>query len=81
MIVDIDKDVSSSKLISFADDTRLYSGVGDVTDCDYLQFDLHTEYDWACSNNMFFNSFLAMFLLALMGLLTSQMLTLTRQLT
>ena len=42
MIADIDKDVSSSKLVSFADDTRLYSGVGDVTDCDNLQFDLGT---------------------------------------
>ena len=34
MISDIDRDVSASKLVSFADDTRLYSGVGDVTDCD-----------------------------------------------
>ena len=57
MIADIDKDVSSSKLVSFADDTRLYSGVGAVTDCDNLQFDLGTVYDWASSNNMFFNSF------------------------
>ena len=80
MIADIDKDVSSSKLVSFADDTRLYSGVGDVTDCDNLQFDLGTVYDWASSNNMFFYSFfLAMFLLALMGLLTSPMLILTHQ--
>ena len=60
MIADIDNDVSSSKLISFADDTRLYSGVGDVTDCNMLQFDLNTVYDWASSNNMCFNSFLAM---------------------
>ena len=36
IISDIDKDVSASKLVSFADDTRLYSGVGDVTDCDNL---------------------------------------------
>ena len=56
MIADIDKGVSDSNLISFADDTRLYSGVGDVTDCDNLQFDLDTLYDWASSNNMFFNS-------------------------
>ena len=34
MIADIDKDASASKLISFADNTRLYSGVEDVTDCD-----------------------------------------------
>ena len=28
MISDIDKDVSASTLVSFTDDTRLYSGVG-----------------------------------------------------
>ena len=54
MIYDIGKDVSASKLLSFADDTRLYSGVGDVTDCDTLQLDLNAVYDWASSNNMFF---------------------------
>ena len=53
MISDIDKDVSASTLVSFADDTRLYSGVGDVTDCDNLQLDLNAVYDWASSNNMF----------------------------
>ena len=47
MISDIDKDVSASKLVSFADDTRLYSGVGDVTDCDNLQLDLNAVYEWA----------------------------------
>ena len=56
VISDIDKDVSTSKLVSFADNTRLYSGVGDVTACDNLQLDLNTVYDWASSNNMFFNS-------------------------
>ena len=54
MISDIDKDVSASKLVSFVDDTkRLYSDVGDVTDCDNLQLDLNAVYDWASSNNMF----------------------------
>ena len=53
MISDIDKDVSATKLISFADDTRLYFDVGDVIDCDILQFDLNVVYDWALSNNMF----------------------------
>ena len=56
MISDIDKDVSTSKLVSFTDDTRLYSGVGDVADCDKLQLYLNAVYDWASSNNMFFNS-------------------------
>ena len=55
MITDIDKDVSASNLIIFVDDTKLYSGVGDVIDCDNLQFDIDTVYDWASSNNMFFN--------------------------
>ena len=56
MISDIDKDVSASKLVSFADDTRLYSGVGDVTDCDNPQFDLNAVYDWESSSNMFLNT-------------------------
>ena len=56
MISDIDKDVSASILVSFADDTRQYSGVGDVTDCIILPLDLNAVYDWASSNNMFFNS-------------------------
>ena len=47
MISDIDKDVSASKLVSFTDDTRLYTGVGDVADCDKLQLDLNAVYDWA----------------------------------
>ena len=46
MISDIDKDVSASKLV------RLYSGVRD----DNVQLDLNAVYDWASSNNMFFNS-------------------------
>ena len=54
MISDIDNDVSASKLVSFANDTRLYYGVGDVTGCDNLQLDLNAVYDWASSNNMFF---------------------------
>ena len=57
LIADIDKGVSDSNLISFVDDTRLYSGVGDVaTDCDNLQFDLDTVFDGASSNKMFLNS-------------------------
>ena len=52
MISHIEKDVSASKLVSFADYTRLYSGVGDVTDCDNLHFDLNDVYDWASSNNI-----------------------------
>ena len=53
MISDIDKDVSAYKLVIFADETRLYSGVGDVTECDNLHLDLNVVYDWASSNNIF----------------------------
>ena len=50
MISDIEKNVSTSKPISLASDTILYSGVGNVTHCD----NLNVVYNWASSNNMFF---------------------------
>ena len=41
MIIDIDKGISpSSKLVSFADDTRVYSCINDIEKCDQLQIDL-----------------------------------------
>ena len=52
MIADINKDVSKSNLISFADDTRIYTKIHDVSDCNLLQ-DLNYIYDWASTNNMF----------------------------
>ena len=56
MIIDIDKGIStSSKLVSFADDTRVYSCINDIEKCDQLQIDLNSVYDWAHVNNMFFN--------------------------
>ena len=57
MLSDINKDISESNLISFADDTRIYSKINDVTDCDTLQQDLNHVYDWASINNMFFNAY------------------------
>ena len=56
MIADINKDVASSKLISFADDTRVYSQIADTEDCDSLQQDLNSVYRWASDNNMFCNA-------------------------
>ena len=54
MIIDIDKGISpSSKLVSFADDTMVYSCINDI---DKLQIDLNSVYDWAHVNNMFFNA-------------------------
>ena len=78
LISEIDKDVSASKLVSFANDTRLYSGVGYVADCDNLQLDLNAVYDWASSNNMFLTTeSLVMFVLAAMCLPMSQICILT----
>ena len=56
MITDINKDIYESNLISFADDTRIYTKIHDVSDCNLLQQDLNHIYDWATTNNMFFNA-------------------------
>ena len=56
MIADINRNVTESELVSFADDTRIYSKIVTENDCDTLQRDLNVVYDWATSNNMFFNA-------------------------
>ena len=56
LISDINQNIEESKIISFADDTRLYTPIYSVDDCDSLQSDLQSVYDWAHSNNMDFNS-------------------------
>ena len=56
MLADINKDISESNFIRFADDTRIYSKIDNVTDCNTLQQDLYHVYDWASANNMFFNA-------------------------
>ena len=56
MISDINKGTTSSKLVSFADDTRVYSDIAKAGDCDNLQYDMNSIYNWAVHNNMFFNS-------------------------
>ena len=57
MIIDIDKGISlSSKLVSFADATRVYSCINDIEKCGQLQIDLNSVYDWTHVNNMFFNA-------------------------
>ena len=53
MISDIDNDVSKSNIVCFADETRIYTKLYDVTDCDILQKDLNHVYVWAATNNMF----------------------------
>ena len=54
MLSDINKGTTSSKLISFADDTRVYSNITKAGDCDNLQYDLNLIYNWTVQNNMFF---------------------------
>ncbi len=44
-----------SMLKSFADDTRVVSGVNNVSDTSNFQRGLLIIYDWASSNNMKFN--------------------------
>ena len=54
MIIDIVKGISpSSKLVSIADVTRVYSCINDIEKYDQLQIDLNSVYDWAHVSNMF----------------------------
>ena len=41
MISDINKGITASKIISFADDTKVYSNIAQVDDCDNRQSDLN----------------------------------------
>ena len=52
MISDINKDILSSKIISFADDTRVYTNITQIENSDSLQTDLNYIYLWAINNNM-----------------------------
>ena len=56
LIGDIDQDIATSFLSSFADNTRLGHGISNEEDVQALQHDLQTVYDWARKNNMEFNS-------------------------
>ena len=55
MIGDIDQNLFSSVISSFADDTRVLHGICEVSDCSSLQSDLDAVYSWAIQNNMQFN--------------------------
>ena len=56
LIGDIDQDIATSFVSSFADDTRLSRAVSGVTDASALQTDLEKVYQWAIDNNMVFNA-------------------------
>ena len=54
LIGDIDKDITSTFVSSFADDTRVAKGISSVEDVETLQLDLQSIYEWA-EENMEFN--------------------------
>ena len=56
MISDINKDISSSKIISFADDTSVYTNITQIENSDSLHTDLNYIYLWAINNNISFNT-------------------------
>ena len=56
LMSDINKVVSNTKIISFADYTRVYNNIKTVDDCNVLQSDLESVYNWADVNNMLFNA-------------------------
>ena len=56
LLGDIDKDIVSSFLSSFADDTRVGKDISSADDMKKLQDDLDSIYKWAMHNNMQFNS-------------------------
>ena len=56
LMCDINSRITSSSMVSFADDTRLYYGNSNIDDCAILQNDLNSIYEWASGNNMFFNA-------------------------
>ena len=56
LINDIDEDIKSSFLSSFADDTRVGMGVETLEDVEQMQNDLNKLYEWANRNNMELNS-------------------------
>ena len=49
MISDINKGTTSSKLVSFADNTQVYSNIAEADDCDNLKYDLNSNSRLGCS--------------------------------
>ena len=54
LLIDIDSNITS-KILSFADDTRVSRGVSSIADVYQLQTDLSQIYNWQEQNNMLFN--------------------------
>ena len=55
MISDIDSSITSVKVSSFADDTRVMAGISCTEDTAQLQSDLNKIYNWSEQNNAYFN--------------------------
>jgi hypothetical protein len=51
LILDINKGISLSMLISYANDTKDFSGISGTADEAALQSDLENVYNWADENN------------------------------
>ncbi|KAL5262155.1 hypothetical protein ACHWQZ_G007751 [Mnemiopsis leidyi] len=49
---DMDKNIKSSKINSFADDTRISKRISNLNDCTLLQEDLEYVIEWSKENNM-----------------------------
>ena len=73
MLADFNKDISESNLISFADDTLIYSKINYVTDCNTLQQDLNHVYDWAFTTCFSMPKSFIMFPSVLINILVCQM--------
>ena len=56
MISNINKDLLTSKIISFADDTRVYTNITQIENSDSLQTILDYIYLWTINNNILFNN-------------------------
>ena len=50
------KDISESKVVSFADDTRIYHQIYSNDSTNQLQTDLNIMYNQSVTNNMLFNT-------------------------
>ena len=55
-IIDINAQVQSKTVRSYAGDTRLIKKIGNENDCQGLQEDLEKIFDWTEGNNLNFNN-------------------------
>ena len=55
LLSDISSEISHSSVVYFADDTRVYRQINEISHGSLLQNDLDNMYTWALVNNMVFN--------------------------